>query len=118
MIFDTVSYTVTKHAAIGLAEWLAATYIDQGIGVSVLCPAAVRTPILAGKFDTPEGRGAITTDELAEIVIQGLAQEHFMISTHPWVLEKFAVKGRDYEEYISMMRSGYAAERRRAEGAA
>jgi NAD(P)-dependent dehydrogenase (short-subunit alcohol dehydrogenase family) len=48
VIFDTVSYAVTKHASIGLTEWLAATYIDQGIGVSVLCPAAVRTPILAG----------------------------------------------------------------------
>jgi NAD(P)-dependent dehydrogenase (short-subunit alcohol dehydrogenase family) len=110
VIFDTVSYTVTKHAAVGLAEWLAATYIDQGIGVSVLCPAAVRTPILAGKFDTPEGRGAITSDELAEIVIQGLAQEQFMISTHPWVLEKFAVKARDYDEYIATMRAGRAAE--------
>ena len=117
VIFDTVSYTVTKHAAIGLAERLAATYIDQGIGVSVLCPAAVRTPILAGKFDTPEGRGAITTDELAEIVIQGLADEHFMISTHPWVLEKFAVKARDYDEYIASMRAGRAAELTRAAGA-
>ena len=32
-----------------------------------------------------------------------------MINTHPWVLEKFAVKGRDYEEYIAMMRAGRAA---------
>ena len=70
----------------------------------------MRTPILAGKFDTPEGRGAITTDELADIVIDGLAQERFMISTHPWVLEKFAVKARDYDEYIATMRAGRAAE--------
>jgi NAD(P)-dependent dehydrogenase (short-subunit alcohol dehydrogenase family) len=110
VIFDTISYTVTKHASIGLTEWLAATYIDQGIGVSVLCPAAVRTPILAGKDDTPEGRDAITTEQLADIVVQGLAEEHFMISTHPWVLEKFAVKARDYDEYIAMMRAGRAAE--------
>jgi short-subunit dehydrogenase len=109
VIFDTVSYTVTKHAAVGFTEWLAATYIDQGIGVSLLCPAAVRTPILAGKEDTPEGQDAISTDELADIVIQGLAEERFMISTHPWVLEKFAVKARDYEEYIAMMRAGRAA---------
>jgi NAD(P)-dependent dehydrogenase (short-subunit alcohol dehydrogenase family) len=108
--FDTVSYTVTKHAAIGFSEWLAATYQDQGVGVSVLCPAAVRTPILAGKYDTPEGQGAITTETLADIVIKGLAEERFMISTHPWVLEKFAVKARDYDEYIAMMRAGRAAE--------
>jgi NAD(P)-dependent dehydrogenase (short-subunit alcohol dehydrogenase family) len=118
VIYDTVSYTVTKHAAIGFSEWLAATYDDQGIGVSVLCPAAVRTPILAGKYDTPEGRDAITTEELAEIVTKGLAEEHFMISTHPWVLEKFAVKGRDYDEYISMMRQGRAEEVARAKAMA
>jgi NAD(P)-dependent dehydrogenase (short-subunit alcohol dehydrogenase family) len=117
VIFDTVGYTVTKHAAVGFTEWLAATYIDQGIGVSVLCPAAVRTPILDGKFDTPEGRGAISTDEVADVVVQGLADERFMISTHPWVLEKFAVKGRDYDEYIAMMRAGRAAEVARASAA-
>jgi NAD(P)-dependent dehydrogenase (short-subunit alcohol dehydrogenase family) len=110
VIFDTISYTVTKHASIGLTEWLAATYVDQSIGVSVLCPAAVKTPILEGKFDTPEGRGAISTDDLADLVIEGLAAERFMISTHPWVLEKFAFKGRDYDEYIAMMRAGRAEE--------
>jgi NAD(P)-dependent dehydrogenase (short-subunit alcohol dehydrogenase family) len=109
VIFDTVSYTVTKHAAIGFSEWLAATYEDQGIGVSVLCPAAVRTPILEGKYDTPEGRDAITTEELAEIVTKGLDEERFMISTHPWVLERFATKARDYDEYIHMMRTARAA---------
>jgi NAD(P)-dependent dehydrogenase (short-subunit alcohol dehydrogenase family) len=118
VIFDSVGYTVTKHAAVGFSEWLAATYDDQGVRVSVLCPAAVSTPILAGKEDTPQGRGAITTDELADIVIKGLAEERFLINTHPWVLEKFAVKGRDYEEYIAMMRAGRAAEVARAAGAA
>ncbi len=49
-------------------------------------------------------------DELADIVIQGLAEERFMISTHPWVLDRFAVKARDYDEYIAMMRAGRAAE--------
>jgi NAD(P)-dependent dehydrogenase (short-subunit alcohol dehydrogenase family) len=109
VIPDTVSYTVTKHAAIGFTEWLAATYGDRGIGVSVLCPAAVLTPILAGKADTPEGQDAITTDQLADIVMEGLAKERFMISTHPWVLEKFAVKARDYDAYIRMMRGDQAA---------
>jgi len=103
VIFDTVSYTVTKHAAIGFTEWLATTYKDQGIGVSVLCPAAVTTPILAGKEDTPEGRDAITTEQLAETVVRGLAEEHFMISTHPWVLEAFALKARDYDAYIKRL---------------
>jgi short-subunit dehydrogenase len=105
VIPDTVGYTVTKHAAIGFSEWLAVMYEDRGIGVSVLAPAAVRTPILAGKEDTPEGRGAITTDQLADIVMEGLAEEHFMITTHAFELEKFAIKGRDYDEYIRTLRS-------------
>jgi NAD(P)-dependent dehydrogenase (short-subunit alcohol dehydrogenase family) len=46
VIFDTISYTVTKHASIGLTEWPAATDVNQGIGVSVLCPVAVRAPAL------------------------------------------------------------------------
>ena len=108
VIYDTVGYTVTKHASIGFTEWLAATHGGHGIGVSVLCPAAVTTPILAGKEDTPEGQDAITTEELADIVIEGLAEERFMINTHPWVLERFAVKARDYEEYIQMLQGGYA----------
>jgi NAD(P)-dependent dehydrogenase (short-subunit alcohol dehydrogenase family) len=119
VVFDSASYTVTKHAAIGFNEWLAATYVDQGIGVSVLCPAGVRTPMIAGKEDSQEGQDAITTDALADIVIQGLAEERFMISTHPWVLEQFAVKAHDYDEYIAMMRAGRAAEvAKMAEGAA
>jgi NAD(P)-dependent dehydrogenase (short-subunit alcohol dehydrogenase family) len=105
VIPDTVGYTVTKHAAIGFTEWLAVMYGDRGIGVSVLCPAAVLTPILAGKEDTPEGMDAITTEQLADIVVTGLAEERFMISTHAWVLEKFAIKARDYDEYIRTLRA-------------
>ena len=48
--------------------------------------------ILAGKADTPEGQDAITTDKLANIVVQGLAEERFMISTHGLLVKKFAVK--------------------------
>ena len=117
VIPDTVSYTVTKHAAIGFTEWLSTIYADKGIGVSLLTPAAVLTPILAGKEDTPEGQDAITTDELADMVMEGLAEERFLINTHPWVLEKFAIKGRDYEEYIRMLRADQAAADARAAAA-
>ena len=98
-----------QAAAVGFSEWLAVVYGDRGIGVSVLCPAAVATAILAGKEDTLEGRGAISTEELAGIVVDGLAEEHFMISTHPWVLEKFAIKARDYDEYIRTLQADIPA---------
>jgi NAD(P)-dependent dehydrogenase (short-subunit alcohol dehydrogenase family) len=108
-----VSYTVTKHAAIRFTEWLAVMYGDRGIGVSVLCPAAVRTPILEGKEDTPRGRDAITTEQLADIVMDGLAEERFMIFAHAWMLDKFAIKApikaRDHDEYIRTLRADRAA---------
>jgi short-subunit dehydrogenase len=109
IIPDTVSYTVTKHAAVGFTEWLSTMYASHGIGVSLLTPAAVLTPILAGKEDTPQGQDAITTDQLVDIVMEGLAEERFLINTHPLVLEKFAVKGRDYEQYIGMLHADEAA---------
>jgi NAD(P)-dependent dehydrogenase (short-subunit alcohol dehydrogenase family) len=108
VIPDTVGYTVTKHASIGFTEWLAVLYGDR-IGVSVLTPAAVKTAILAGKDDTPEGQDAITTEQLAEIVVDGLAQERFLINTHPWVLEKWAIKARDYDDYIETLRADISA---------
>jgi hypothetical protein len=92
-------------------------YGNQGIGVSLLTPAAVLTPILAGKADTPEGQDAITTDQLADMVIDGLAEERFLINTHPWVLDKFAVKARDYDEYIRMLQADQAATEAKAAAA-
>ena len=39
-------YSVTKHGAVAFAEWMAVTYGGRGIGVSVLCPLGVATPML------------------------------------------------------------------------
>ncbi len=41
-------YTVTKHAAVAFAEWVAITHGHEGIGVSCLCPQGVRTPMVFG----------------------------------------------------------------------
>ena len=41
-------YSVTKHAAVAFAEWLAITYGDRGIRVCCLCPMGVDTPLLDG----------------------------------------------------------------------
>jgi len=102
-------YSVTKHAAVALAEWLAITHGDQGIKVSCLCPQGVRTNMLLAGTDDPAGavvlaQGAIEPDDVAEAVVQGLAAETFLILPHPEVLTHLQRKAGDYDRWLGGMR--------------
>lgn len=117
-------YSVTKHAAVGLAEWLAITHGDQGIKVSCLCPQGVRTAMLmaaagVGGEGEPGGtdpaparlagaavlaHGAIEPEDVAEAVVAGLAEERFLILPHPEVLDYFRNKAADYDRWLGGMR--------------
>jgi NAD(P)-dependent dehydrogenase (short-subunit alcohol dehydrogenase family) len=100
-------YSVTKHAALGLAEWLAITYGDQGIRVSVLCPQGVRTNMLMRPRPGGESflmAGAITPEQVAEAAVQGIADERFLILPHPEVAEYFQRKASDYDRWLRGMR--------------
>lgn len=99
-------YSVTKHAAVSLAEWIAITYGDRGIKVSVLCPQAVRTAMTGG---TEEGGvagvdGMIEPADVAQAVIDGLAAETFLILPHPEVATYFQRKATDYDRWLGGMR--------------
>jgi NAD(P)-dependent dehydrogenase (short-subunit alcohol dehydrogenase family) len=98
-------YAVTKHAAVGLAEWLALTYGDDGIKVSVLCPQAVRTNMTAGNPDGVASiDGMIEPEEVAATVVKALATEDFLILPHPEVLTYMRNKTADYNRWIGGMR--------------
>jgi NAD(P)-dependent dehydrogenase (short-subunit alcohol dehydrogenase family) len=99
-------YAVTKHAAIGLAEWLSITYGDQGIGVSVLCPQAVRTPMTAGveAGTVAAVDGMLEPEQVANAVVAGLTDERFLILPHPEVLEYARRKTADYDRWLRGMR--------------
>lgn len=98
-------YAVTKHAAVGLAEWLAITHGDQGIKVSVLCPQAVRTAMTAGNPDGVASiDGMMEPDYLANVVVESLAKEEFLILPHPEVLNYMRNKTNDYGRWIGGMR--------------
>jgi NAD(P)-dependent dehydrogenase (short-subunit alcohol dehydrogenase family) len=104
------SYTVSKHAAIGLAEWLAITYGDAGIKVSALCPQGVRTPMLLGGADMGDDAsqmllaGAIEPEQVADAVVEGLRAESFLILPHPEVAEYLQRKTGDYDRWLAGMR--------------
>ena len=106
-MLGSAPYSVTKHAALGLAEWLSITYGDQGIKVSALCPLGVKTRMLeqadfgGGTFLLED---AIEPEEVAEAVIKGLDAEQFLITPHPKVLEYMRRKAADYDRWINGMR--------------
>ena len=101
----SASYGVTKHAAVGFGEWLALTHAHQGIKVSLLCPQAVRTPMLENNESSRAASvdGLIEPEELAEVVVEGLRAERFLILPHPQVLEYMQRKTGDYERWLRGM---------------
>ncbi|HEY6348336.1 MAG TPA: SDR family NAD(P)-dependent oxidoreductase [Candidatus Angelobacter sp.] len=100
-------YSVTKHAAMSFAEWLAITYGDQGIRVSALCPQGVRTNML---FNAEFGggafllEGALEPEQVAKDVIQAVTEERFLVLPHPEVAKYFQNKANDYERWLRGMR--------------
>jgi NAD(P)-dependent dehydrogenase (short-subunit alcohol dehydrogenase family) len=103
-------YSVTKHAAVALAEWLAITHGEAGIKVSCLCPQGVRTPMLLEGLDLTAGAVVaaggelLEPDEVADAVVKGLADERFLILPHPEVLTYFQHKATDYDRWLAGMR--------------
>jgi NAD(P)-dependent dehydrogenase (short-subunit alcohol dehydrogenase family) len=102
---DSATYAVTKHAAVAFAEWLAITYGDRGVRVSVLCPQAVRTAMTAGHEDSVASvDGMIEADQVADDVLAAMAAEDFLILPHPEVREYIQRKAGDYDRWLGGMR--------------
>ena len=109
---QSATYAVTKHASLAFAEWLSIAYGDRGITVSALCPQGVRTNMLqraaaggrAFLLDT-----ALDPDRVADDVVNGLAEERFLILPHPEVAEYFRRKADDYDRWLRGMRRLRAA---------
>ncbi|MBS1679713.1 MAG: SDR family oxidoreductase [Actinobacteria bacterium] len=109
-------YAVTKHAAVGFAEWLSVTYGERGVRVSCLCPMGVRTAMVEDGLasDDPAARLAARTvttagavlepEEVARVTLAAIADERFLILPHPEVLEFYRRKGADYDRWLDGMR--------------
>jgi NAD(P)-dependent dehydrogenase (short-subunit alcohol dehydrogenase family) len=112
-------YSVTKHAAVGLAEWLSITYGDQGLRVSCLCPQAVRTNLIATShrevsdmpiertgLGTPQASvdGVLTAEDVAACVIEAIGDERFLILPHPEVAMYEQRRAGDRERWLRGMR--------------
>jgi NAD(P)-dependent dehydrogenase (short-subunit alcohol dehydrogenase family) len=117
----SAQYAMSKHAAVAFAEWLSITYGDRGVRVSCLCPMGVNTPLLYGGQDsgTEAGRAATSAvtsagavlepEQVADIVVDAVGDERFLVLPHPEVLTFFQRKGSDYDRWIGGMRRLQAA---------
>ena len=98
-------YGVTKHAAVGLAEWLALTHGDDGIKVSVLCPQAVRSEMTRGHEEGVAALdGMLEPGPVAEACLKAIEAETFLVLPHPQVLDYMRMKTADYDRWIGGMR--------------
>ena len=117
----TASYTVTKHAAVALAEWLAITHGDQGIRVSCLCPQGVNTNMLSGMSAEGASSAAASVkasgnvlepSTVAQYVVDAIRAEQFLILPHPEVLTFWQRKTADIDRWLAGMRRLQAKVRR------
>jgi NAD(P)-dependent dehydrogenase (short-subunit alcohol dehydrogenase family) len=98
-------YSATKHGAVALAEWLAIRYAGTGVTFSCLCPQGVRTPMLHGldpESPTFSG-GVLEPADVAQCVIDALAEGRFLILPHPRVAEYERRRATDRDRWLAGM---------------
>jgi NAD(P)-dependent dehydrogenase (short-subunit alcohol dehydrogenase family) len=107
---SSLVYSVTKHAAVSLAEWLAIEYAERGVRISCLCPQGVRTPMLDLAMEDAAGAAALTAggliepEDVADAVVAGIADERMLILPHENVAGFMAMKGANPERWLKGMR--------------
>ncbi|MEQ8718594.1 MAG: SDR family oxidoreductase [Acidimicrobiales bacterium] len=106
-------YTLTKHGALGFAEWVALNYRNRGIHVTCLCPAGVWTamsghPDEVRNADAPPSEGGAPTMAdfveprlCAEVALRALAERRFLALPHPTVGDEFHARARDYDAWLA-----------------
>ncbi|MGO8862736.1 MAG: SDR family NAD(P)-dependent oxidoreductase [Acidimicrobiales bacterium] len=105
---EKATYSVTKHAALALAEWLAITYRPRGVKVSCFCPGAMLTRmLLSNDFppDHPVLAGALRPEQVAELLVRGIDAERFLIVEDEDAAAPLAARAADYDRWLNQMGS-------------
>ena len=113
----SMTYSITKAAAVSLGEWLSITHHHQGMRVSVLCPQAVRTNIITNSpdhRDRPEGDaweggvasgdGVLEPADVAQLCLEAMREERFLVLPHPEVATYMERKATDRDRWLGGMR--------------
>ena len=101
---DSITYSVTKHATVAFAEWLAINYNEQNFNISIICPQAVKTNMTRGREnDVAALDGMLEPDFLVEKIQEGINKKQFLILPHPEVQNYIEKKSLNYDKWISGM---------------
>ena len=130
----TTPYSMTKFAVVALSEGLHNELDGTNVGVSVLCPAAVRTNIadsgrrrperMGGAYDRPQQAfmkdtlaDGLLPAEVGQRVLQAILNDEFFVFTHsaprPWIEARHARLQDAFDraaEFEARSRRGRAAE--------
>ncbi|MGE0881118.1 MAG: SDR family NAD(P)-dependent oxidoreductase [Acidimicrobiia bacterium] len=105
-----MTYAATKHAQVAIAEWIAMAYGSRGIRVSCFCPRWMWTEMTrrATSDAVPPWLqlaqvGGVTSEEAADIVIAGMAEERFLITTGDDTVRDFRHKAEDFDSWIRQL---------------
>ena len=105
-MLGSAPYSVTKHAAVGFAEWLAATYQHRGLTVHCVCPQGVRTQMLANSGRAGEvvlAGAAIEPEQVADALAGALASGSFFVLPHPEVHDYYVHRATDTDRWLRGM---------------
>lgn len=106
-MMQSAPYTVTKHATVALAEWLAIDWGGRGVQVHCLCPQGVRTPMLADPAIESEASasGAVLEPaQVAEAVVAAIDAGRFLVLPHPEVHDYEQARVADRDRWLAGMR--------------
>ncbi len=106
-IVESAPYAVTKHAAVGFAEWLRIAYGRRGVRVSCLCPQGVDTAMTRGGAGSAGHDGILTPAQVADVVIDTMREERFLALPHPSVAQYMQAKVQDYDRWLGGMQKLY-----------
>ncbi|MDN5795744.1 MAG: SDR family oxidoreductase [Intrasporangium sp.] len=105
-MLQDLPYSVTKHAAVALVEWINATYRHHGIVAQAVCPQGVQTRILeqsgplAGLLSHDR---ALTAEQVADSVWAGLQTDVALILPHPEVHDYYVKRATDPDGWLAGM---------------
>lgn len=104
---ENASYSVTKHAAVGLAESIAISHKDDGVKVHCVCPQYVRSNMTKEFEDHPAiaaiGAGFKEPADVSNALHQAIEDERFLVLSHPEVEDYLQAKAADYDKWIGGM---------------